>query len=74
MTSIKSVRCHFGLKAGITTAVACVSKLSTPVVEEDYCKNMCHAAMETGPFNTAQKYLKKSVLSQENEFYFNKLS
>lgn len=50
---IQSIRCHFGLGAGITGAVARVLKLPNTVVVEDYCKNMCHAAMETGPINSA---------------------
>lgn len=29
--------------------------------EEDYRKNMCHAAMETGPMNGTQKDLKIPV-------------
>lgn len=32
-----------------------LSKISTTGREEDYRKNMCHAAMETGPMNSAQK-------------------
>lgn len=38
-----------------------MSELSMTGREEDYRKNMCHAAMETGPMNGTQKDLKIPV-------------
>lgn len=49
-------RHHFGQVAGVTIAVAYISKRSTSGREEGYRKNMCHAAMETGPISSAQKH------------------
>lgn len=36
-----------GMGAGVTIAPVNISKPSTTGREEDYRKNMCHAAMET---------------------------
>lgn len=35
--------------------------------EEDYCKNMCHAAMETGQMNGSQKDFKKIHVMHEKD-------
>lgn len=47
-----------GLGAGVTIDLAYISKPSTTGREEDYRKNMCHAAMETAPMNSIQKDFK----------------
>lgn len=38
--------------------------------EEDYCKNMCHAAMETGQMNSSHEDLKKIHVMQEKDCRF----
>lgn len=38
-----------------TIVLRYISKLYMTGREEDYCKNMCHAAMETGQVNSSQK-------------------
>lgn len=48
-----------------TIVLRYISKLYMTGREEDYCKNMCHAAMETGQVNSSQKNLKKICVMQE---------
>lgn len=43
------------------------SKLYMTGREEDYCKNMCHAAMETGQMNGSQKDFKKIHVMHEKD-------
>lgn len=44
-----------------------ISKLYMTGREEDYCKNMCHAAMETGQMNSSPKIFKKIHVMQEKD-------
>lgn len=43
-----------------------ISELYMTGREEDYCKNMCHAAMETGQVNSSQKNFKKDLCDAGN--------
>lgn len=56
-----SVRYHTELGAWATIVLPYISELSVTGREEDYRKNMCHAAMETEPMNGTQKDLKIPV-------------